>query len=220
MSRDCYMFSKSCERRQRTGNISQKNQMPQNPILVCENFDVWGIDFKGPFPVSFGNIYILLAVDYVSKWVEAKATRSDDAKTVIEFLKSNVFARFGVPRALISDRGMHFCNKMMEDLLKKYHMTHRVSTAYHSQTNGQAEVLNREVKSILEKTVNPTKKGKLRSRWIGPFVVLKVFEHGAVEIQIEEMGQVFKVNGHRLKPFYEGFNANILEVIQLDAPVY
>ena len=90
MSRDCYLFCKSCERCQRTGNISQKNQMPQNPILVCEIFDVWGIDFMGPFPVSFGNVYILLAVDYVSKWVEAKATRSDDAKMVIKILKSNV----------------------------------------------------------------------------------------------------------------------------------
>ncbi|XP_023773222.1 uncharacterized protein LOC111921881 [Lactuca sativa] len=62
--------------------------------------------------------------------------------------------------------------------------------------------------------------GKLRSRWIGLFVMLKVFEHGAVEIQSEETGKVFKVNGHRLKPFYEGFNANFLEVIQLDAQVY
>ena len=67
MSRDCYMFCNSCERCQRTGNISYKNQMPQNPILVCEIFDVWGIDFIGPFPISFGNIYILLVVDYVSK---------------------------------------------------------------------------------------------------------------------------------------------------------
>nr|KAJ0209149.1 hypothetical protein LSAT_V11C400210260 [Lactuca sativa] len=127
MSRDCYLFCKSCERCQRMGNLSQKNQMPQNPILVCEIFDVWGIDFMGPFPVSFGNIYILLAVDYVSKWVEAKATRSDDAKTVIDFLKSNVFVRFGVPRVLISDRGTHFCNKTMEALLKKYNVTHRVN---------------------------------------------------------------------------------------------
>ena len=73
----------------------------------------------GPFPISFGNIYILLAIDYVSKWVEAKATRSDDAKTVINFLKSNVFVRFGVPRDLTSDRGTHICNKMTEALLKK-----------------------------------------------------------------------------------------------------
>nr|KAJ0228242.1 hypothetical protein LSAT_V11C100040580 [Lactuca sativa] len=119
MSRDCYLFCKTCERFQRTGNISQKNQISQNPILVCEVFDVWGIDFMGPFSVSFSNIYILLAVEYISKWVEAKATRSDDAKTVIKFLKSNIFVRFGVPRALISDRGTHFRNKVLEALLRK-----------------------------------------------------------------------------------------------------
>ncbi|XP_023737799.1 uncharacterized protein LOC111885795 [Lactuca sativa] len=93
------------------GNMSQKNQMPQNPILVYENFDVWGVDCIGPFPVLFDNVYILLAVDYVSKWVEAKATRSDDPKTVIDFLKSNVIVRFGVPRALTSDRGGTFATR-------------------------------------------------------------------------------------------------------------
>ena len=55
-------------------NITHKNQMPLMNILVSEIFDVWGIDFMGPFPSSFGNLYILLAVDYVSKWIEAKTT--------------------------------------------------------------------------------------------------------------------------------------------------
>lgn len=84
--------------------------MPQTPILIVEIFDVWGIDFMGPFPSSFGNLYIVLAVDYVSKWVEAKATKTDDAKVVIDFVRTNIFARFGTPKALISDRGTHFCN--------------------------------------------------------------------------------------------------------------
>ncbi|XP_023729449.1 uncharacterized protein LOC111877150 [Lactuca sativa] len=92
------------------------------------------------------------------KWVETKATRHDDSKTIIEFLKSNIFARYGVPRALVSDRGTHFCNKMMEAMAKRYGVTHRILTAYHPQTNGQAELSNREVKQILEKTVNTTQK--------------------------------------------------------------
>ena len=128
------------------------------PIQFCEIFYVWGIDFMGLFPVSFHYVYILLAVDYVSKWVEAKATKTNDSKAVTDFIKSNIFSRFGIPRALISDRGTHFCNRTVETLLRKYTVTHNVSIAYHLQTSGQAELSNREIKSILEKTVNPHRK--------------------------------------------------------------
>ena len=132
--------------------------MPQSSLIFCEIFDVWGIDFMGPFPSSYGNLYILLAVDYVSKWVEAKATKTDDSKVVAGFLKENIFSRFGIPKALISDRGTHFCNKTVTALLKNYHVTQRVSTAYHPQTNGQEEVSNKEIKTILEKIVAPNMK--------------------------------------------------------------
>ncbi|CAM8900224.1 unnamed protein product [Rhodiola kirilowii] len=112
----------------------------------------------GPFPVSCGYSYILVAVDYVSKWVEAKATRCDDAKTVIDFLRTNIFCRYRVPKAIISDQGTHFCNRMMASTLKHYHVHHRTSTAYHPQTNGQAEISNHKIKGILEKMVGPTMK--------------------------------------------------------------
>ncbi|KAK8547463.1 hypothetical protein V6N12_031600 [Hibiscus sabdariffa] len=134
--------------------------MPLQNILEVELFDVWGIDFMGPFPSSFGNLYILLAVDYVSKWVEAIATTHNDAKTVKRFLKKNIFTRFGVPRAIINDEGRHFDNRSIAAALKKLGITHKLSTAYHPQTNGQAEVSNREIKSILEKVVNPNRKDR------------------------------------------------------------
>ncbi|GKD31044.1 reverse transcriptase domain-containing protein [Tanacetum coccineum] len=106
----------------------------------------------GPFPNSKGNKYILVAVDYVSKWVEAQALLTNDARVVIKFLR-RLFTRFGVPKALISDRGTHFCNSQLEKALQKYGVTHKLSTAYHPQTNGQTEVTNRAIKRILERSV-------------------------------------------------------------------
>ena len=100
-------------------------------ILEVELFDLWGIDFMGPFSPSFSNLYILLAVDYVSKWVEAILTHTNDASVVAKFLRSHIFTRFGTPRALIKDGGPHFCNKMVDKVLKKYGVRHRTSLAYH-----------------------------------------------------------------------------------------
>ncbi|CAA7059713.1 unnamed protein product [Microthlaspi erraticum] len=103
-----------------------------------EVFNVWGIDFMGPFkPASHGNQYILVAVDYVSKWVEAIASPTNDAKVVIKMFKSIIFPRYGVPRVVISDGGSHFINKVFENLLKKYGVKHKVATPYHPQTIGQ-----------------------------------------------------------------------------------
>jgi hypothetical protein len=110
--KDCYTFVKSCDRCQRTGNISRHHELPLTSIVEIELFDVWGIDFMGPFPSSHGYLYILLAVDYVSKWVEAVATKTNDARVVLNFLHKNIFTRFGTPRAIISDEGSHFCNKL------------------------------------------------------------------------------------------------------------
>ena len=129
--------------------------MSLTPILIIEIFDYWGIDFMGPFPPSCGYLYILLFVDYVSKWVESIPTRTNDHKVVLKFIKEHSFSRFGVPRAIISDGGLHFCNRSFENLLKKYGITHKVSTAYHTQTNGQAELANREIKHILKKNGCP-----------------------------------------------------------------
>nr|GEY41146.1 reverse transcriptase domain-containing protein [Tanacetum cinerariifolium] len=86
--RDAHEMIKTCDICQRQGKISQRDEMPQNSIQVCEIFDIWGIDFMGPFPSSKGNKYILVAVDYLSKWVEAKALPTNNARVVVKFLKS------------------------------------------------------------------------------------------------------------------------------------
>ncbi|KAL5550154.1 hypothetical protein UlMin_000330 [Ulmus minor] len=127
--KDAYNFVANCDRCQRIENISRKNEMPLTNILVIELFDVWAV-----------------------------ALPTNDSRVVIRFLKKNIFARFGTPRAIISDGGSHFCNKQFDALLSKYGVTHRVATPYHPQTSGQVEVSNRELKRILEKTVNSSRK--------------------------------------------------------------
>ncbi|XP_070036339.1 uncharacterized protein [Nicotiana tomentosiformis] len=109
---------------QRAGGISKKNEMPLTTILEIDIFDVWGIDFMGPFVSSCGNTYILVAIDYISKWVKAVSLPNNEAQSVVAFLKKNIFIRFGTLRAIISD------------------------------ASGQVEVSNREIKRILSKIVS------------------------------------------------------------------
>nr|GFB41166.1 reverse transcriptase domain-containing protein [Tanacetum cinerariifolium] len=136
-------------------------EMPQNVIQVCEIFDVWGIDFMGSFPSTRGNRYILVAVDYLSKWVEVKALPTNDARVVVKFLKS-LFARFGTPRVIISDHGTYFCNDKFAKVMSKYGVTHRLATAYHPPTSGQVKVSNHGLKRTLERTV-----GENGASWSG-----------------------------------------------------
>nr|GEU38266.1 reverse transcriptase domain-containing protein [Tanacetum cinerariifolium] len=133
--------------------------MPENSIQVCEIFDVWCIDFMGLFPTSRRNKYILVALDYLSKWVEAKALPTNDSRVVCKFL-NNLFARIGAPRAIISDRGTYFCNDQFTKVMQKYDVTHRLATPYHPQTSGQVEVSNRGLKCILERAI-----GENRASW-------------------------------------------------------
>ncbi|CAJ2672540.1 unnamed protein product [Trifolium pratense] len=155
---DCMEFVKACDACQRSGGVSKRDEMPQHGLTEVEPFDVWGIDFMGPFPSSQSNVHILVCVDYVTKWVEATACQANDSATVVRFLKKNIFTRFGVPRILISDGGKHFINQHLENLLRKYNVKHKVATPYHPQTSGQVEVSNRQLKQILEKTVSSSRK--------------------------------------------------------------
>ncbi|XP_015583106.2 uncharacterized protein LOC107262330 [Ricinus communis] len=203
-------------------------------------------------------------VDYLSKWVEVIPSVTNNAKVAKKMLKKIIFPSFGTPRALISDGGSHFCNHIIESLLNKYGVTHKVVTPYHPQTSGQVEVRNRELKWILKRTVSPSRKDwsmklddalwayrllqlneleelranayenariykerskiwhdkhirekhfregqlvllsnsrlklfprKLKSRWSGPYKVVKVYPYRMVEIE-NSNGELFKVNGH------------------------
>ncbi|RDX83987.1 Retrovirus-related Pol polyprotein, partial [Mucuna pruriens] len=128
--KDAHQFISTYEQCQKAEvAISRRHEMPQQPILFCETFDVWGIGFMGLFPFSNGYSYIVLVVDY-----------------------------FGVPKALISDQGSHICNRAMFSLLDKYGVVHHVATTYHPQTNDQVEVFNREIKKTIQKMANSSRK--------------------------------------------------------------
>ena len=136
--KDAHTYCTSCEHCQKLGSISRRNMMPLNQILIVEIFYVWGIDFMGPFPNSYGNLYILVAGDYVSKWVEAVAFKTNHHRVVVQFLSDTIFAQFGTPRAIISDGGKHFYNRIFEQLMKRYFITHKVATRV---THRQADKL-------------------------------------------------------------------------------
>ena len=109
----------------------------------------------GPFPPFDVKEYILVAVDYVSKWVEAIPSRTNDHREILRFITRCIFARNGCPRAIISDSCSHFNNSHFWALLKMYGVHHRITTPYHPYANGQVEISNREVKTILKKIIGP-----------------------------------------------------------------
>nr|GEW75960.1 hypothetical protein [Tanacetum cinerariifolium] len=141
------------------GNFHNGMRCLRIPSKLVKSLTFGALIFMGPFPSSRGNKYILVAVDYLPKWVEAKAFPTNDARVVCKFLKSH-FARFGSPRAIINDRGTHFCNDEFSKVMLKYEVTHRFSTAYHPQTSGQVKVSNCGLKIILERTI-----GENRASW-------------------------------------------------------
>ena len=118
--KDAHQFVSTCDKCQRMGSISKLDEPPLQTILEVELFDIQGMDFMVPFPSCFSNLYILLAVVYVSKWVEAIPTQTNDARVVASFLRSHIFTRFRTPRALITNGGTHFYNKLVDSVLRKY----------------------------------------------------------------------------------------------------
>jgi transposase InsO family protein len=121
--------------------------------LQVELFDVWGIDFMGPFLNSYDSEYISVAVDYISKWVEAIPCRATDAKNGKKMFQETFFPVFGVPRMIISDGGPHYIDKNFRRYLTDLGIQHTIAIPYHPQTSGQAETSNKQIKNILQKTV-------------------------------------------------------------------
>jgi hypothetical protein len=124
-------------------NINSRDVVPLINNLQIELFDVWGIDYMGPFPKSKNCEYILVAVDYVSKWVEVIPCKKADSRHSRKMFEEIIFPRFGVPRMVISDGRTHFNDKRFHLYLKSHGIHHNVATPYHPQTSGQAKTSNK-----------------------------------------------------------------------------
>ncbi|GJU13359.1 reverse transcriptase domain-containing protein [Tanacetum coccineum] len=270
--KEAHTLVQLCEACQKTGNISKHDEMPLNNIQVCEIFDVWGIDFMRPFPKSHKFEYILVAVDYVSKWAEAQALPTNDARVVITFLKK-LFCRFGMPKALISDRdNPAIWSRKLDDALWAFRTAYKTPTsttpykliygknchlpfeiehrAYWALKNCNPDLIAAGEKRMLQlheldelkhqayessrlykartkvwhdrklRMTKEFKQGnkvllfhskykfkqpKLRSRWLGPYVVKHLYLPGYVELYGKD-GKTFIVNGHQLKLYHEEDN--------------
>jgi hypothetical protein len=151
---DAKSFVRCCIQCQRHGNINTRDAMPLTLNLQIDIFDVRGIDFIGPFPNSEGCEYILVVIDYVSKWVKALPCQAADAMHSKKMFHEAIFLRYRVSKIVISDGGSHFIDRTFRKALSEVGVDHRIATPYHPQTSGQAKTLNKQIKNILQKTVN------------------------------------------------------------------
>jgi len=150
MRKDVETYVKSCNQCQKRGKPINKN--PLNSINIREPFYQIGIDFVGPLPqTTNGNKYIIVAQDYFTKWPEARAVKEATANRVSQFIFEDIICRHGCPKKIISDRGSHFHNELIKNLMEKFEIKHNFSTPYHPKTNGLVERFNKTLCESLAK---------------------------------------------------------------------
>ncbi|CAB4418776.1 unnamed protein product [Rhizophagus irregularis] len=199
-------YVQSCDACQRRGK-SRSNQM-LHPIAVHGPFNQVGIDFVGPLPItSQGNKYIIVAMDYMTKWPEAKAVPVATAEETSQFIYEDIICRHGCPAKLLSDRGTHFNNQMVEKLLEKFGIKHVFSTPYHPQTNGLVERFNRTLCESLSKLVKQT------NEW-DQYIAPVLFAYRTSKYSTTKISPFYLVNGREAKLPVDNLSDNLEQINQ------
>lgn len=159
--KDCITVVKKCHPCQIFSWKMCAHPTPLHPVVSVAPFAKWGIEFASCNPPSaIGHHYIIVVVDYFTKWVEAMPTYTNDTKTTTLFLFNHIIAQFGIPKSIVTDHGTHFCNAMMVELTSMLHLDHEHSSPYYPQADGQVESINHVLNTMLQRMV-----GKHKSSW-------------------------------------------------------
>ncbi|XP_027151163.1 uncharacterized protein LOC113751373 [Coffea eugenioides] len=159
MVKDCIDFARRCQTCQFHGNFIRQPPEPLHPTVASWPFDAWGLDIVGPLPKSSGgHIFILAATDYFSKWAEVVPLREVKKENVVDFIRSHIIYRYGVPRYIITNNGKPFCNVAMNKLCKKFHFKQYNSSMYYAAANGLVEAFNKTLCNLLKKIVDKSKR--------------------------------------------------------------
>ena len=148
--KDAVDYCRKCDLCQRMGQPTEKDRMSFQPVLPLEPFQKWGLDFVGPFKLAATcreNGYIIVAMDYCTKWVEAKPLRDNTTASIVKFLYKSIWCQFGCLIELVSDQGTHFINKIVHELSTYYAVVHKKSTPYYPQANRLVESTNKTIQT-------------------------------------------------------------------------
>eukprot|EP00253_Pinus_taeda_P029266 PITA_29266 len=207
--------------------------------ITLQPFEKLATDFVGPVELrgKMAARYIIIVTQYLTQWAEVQPVKDCMAMTAAKFLFKNVLTRFGYPKILMSDRGMHFLNEIISELMEEFKIYHQQSMPYHSQANGIVEAFNKILETALTKVQKQCKKvwhnrhiklptfkendlvllydskfekvpGKLCMHWLGPYVIKEVTDGGVVPLA-KLNGDPFsgRVNGSCLKLYTGGLAA-------------
>ncbi|XP_070025267.1 uncharacterized protein [Nicotiana sylvestris] len=159
MEKDCFSFVRKCHQCHVHGDLIHALPTELHPMLVSWLFFAWGMDIIGPIEpkASNGHRFILVSIDYFTKWVEAVTLKAITKKAVVDFVHSNIICRFGIPMTIITDNAANLNSHLMREICEQFKIKHRNSTPYRPKANGVVEATNKNVKKILRKMIQSSR---------------------------------------------------------------